>query len=336
MSAFTRLVVAAHLRSRGWLATFVISTAAIAAQNCAAYAQLENSISVTIQPTTTALPLVVADKKGMFSKNNVAVKWSVSQVPISDSIAALGRQFDVVMGTQPALIAAAGQGLPVVVITGGGLDTAKIPTSKIVAREGSDIKTFQHLDGKTIGTLTLTGNIHFALLNILQKQGVDLSNIRWVTGAASQLPDLLKAGRVNAIEEIEPFATGAIAAGGVDLGEPFRSVSDRAFIGIWLSERSWASKNKDLILRFSKALDEAAKWIVDNNAEAKEILSAYTGLKGVVLEKTPIPEFHFSTTSEDLNKQLRPDLSVWLDILRRTSDFPPVGLDTLLPNWEQD
>jgi NitT/TauT family transport system substrate-binding protein len=240
------------------------------------------------------------------------------------------------MGTQPALIAACGQGLPVVVITGGGLDTASVPTSKIVAREGSDIKTIQQLDGKTIGTLTLTGNIHFALLNILQKQGVDLSHIRWVTGTASQLPDLLKAGRVNAIEEIEPFATSAIAAGGIDLGEPFRSVSDHAFIGIWLSERSWANKNKDLVLRFNKALEEASKWIVDNNAEAKEILSAYTGLKGVALEKTPIPEFHFSTTSDDLNKQLRPDLGVWLGILTRTSDFPPVKLDALLPNWEQD
>ena len=72
-------------------------------------AQSKDTVSVTIQRTTTALPLVVADKKGMFSKNNVAVKWTISQVPISDSIATLGRQFDVTMGTQPALVAAVGR-----------------------------------------------------------------------------------------------------------------------------------------------------------------------------------------------------------------------------------
>jgi NitT/TauT family transport system substrate-binding protein len=292
-----------------------------------------NSLSVTVQPTTTALPLVVADKKGIFAKNNVTVKWSVSQVPISDSISTLGRQFDVMMGTQPALIAASGQGIPIVAITGGGLDTAKVPTSNIVARADSGIATFKQLQGKTVGTLTLTGNIHFALLNILQKEGVDLNSIRWVIGTVPQLPDLLRAGRVDAIEEIEPFATSAIAAGGIALGDPFRSIGDRTFIGLWLSQRAWANNNQDLILRFTAALDEATKWMSANPAETREILSSYTGLKGPALEKTPIPEFHFSTNSADLAAQHRPEFQTWLDILKRTSDFKPVKVDDILPSW---
>jgi len=300
-----------------------------------AYAQADNAIAVMIQPTTTALPLVVADKKDIFKKHNVAVKWTVSQVPISDSIAALGRQFNIVMGTQPALVAASGQGVPIVVVSGGSLDTTKIPTSKIVARADSGIKTYKDLAGKTIGTLTLTGNIHFSLLNILQKEGVDLNKIRWVTGTPPQLPDLLKAGRVDAIEEIEPFATSAIAAGGIDLGAPFRSVGERPFIGLWLSDRNWANNNKDLILRFNTAMEEATNWITANDAEARELLSSYTGLKGVPLEKTPIPEFQFAKTADDLKAQLGPDLDTWLDILKRTSDFPAIKREALLPSWAQ-
>src|SRR6516162_7452530 len=68
------------------------------------------TINVAIQPAVTALPMVVADKKGLFAKRNIEVKWRVSQVPISDTINTLGRQFDITMGTQPALIAAAGSG----------------------------------------------------------------------------------------------------------------------------------------------------------------------------------------------------------------------------------
>jgi NitT/TauT family transport system substrate-binding protein len=332
MSTSPRFTAALYL-SRRWAMAIAAAVIVTVPMSGAAYAQSDNNIAVMIQPTTTALPLAVADKKDIFKKHNVAVKWTVSQVPISDSIAALGRQFNIVMGTQPALVAASGQGVPIVVISGGALDTAKIPTSKIVARADSGIKTYKDLAGKTIGTLTLTGNIHFSLLNILQKEGVDLNKIRWVTGTVPQLPDLLKAGRVDAIEEIEPFATSAIAAGGLDLGAPFRSVGDRAFIGLWLSDRNWANKNKDLVLRFNAALEEATTWINENNAEAREILSSFTGLKGVALEKTPIPEFQFAKSADDLKTQLRPDLEIWLDILKRTSDFPPVKIETLLPTW---
>lgn len=317
-----------RIRFVGALALALVAGAPVYAQQAK-----PNSLSVTIQPTTTALPLVVAEKKGIFAKHNLAVKWSVSQVPISDSITTLGRQFDVMQGTQPALIAAAGQGIPVVVITGGALDTTKVPTSNIVARAGSGITTFKQLEGKTVGTLTLTGNIHFSLLNALQKEGVKLDSIRWVIGTVPQLPDLLKAGRVDAIEEIEPFATRAIQAGGIALGDPFRSIGGRAYIGLWLSQRAWANNNQSVVMRFNTALDEATKWIYANSAEAREILGSYTGLKGAPLQATPIPEFHFSASPEDLGAQMRVDLQTWLDILKRTSDFKPVKIDEMLPSW---
>lgn len=292
-----------------------------------------NSLTITIQPTVTALPLVVADKKGLLAKHGVEAKWSVSQVPISDSISTLGRQFDVMVGTQPALIAASGQGIPIVAITGGALDTSKLATSNIVARADSGITHFKQLEGKTVGTLSLTGNIHFALLNLLQKEGVDLNSIHWVVGSVPQLPDLLRAGRVDAIEEIEPFASTAIAAGGVPVGDPFRSIGDRTYISLWLSQRPWANNNKDRILRLAQAMDDAAKWIGSNTDEAKTILGSYTGLRGPVLAKTPIPDFHFSTTPADLSSEHLPEFQTWIDILKRTSDFKPVKPEDLLPSW---
>jgi NitT/TauT family transport system substrate-binding protein len=306
-----------------------------AAHTPQARAQAKDEIRVTIQRTTTALPIVVAQEKGLFAKHNVAAKYTISQVQISDSIAALGRQFDIAMGTQPALIAAAGQGLPIVVVTGAALDTTKVPTSDIVASKESGITSLKQLEGKTVGTLTLTGNIHFALLDGLQKQNVDFKRIRWVSGTVPQLPDLLKAGRVDAIEEIEPFATSAVAAGGVSLGNPFRSIGDRAYVGVLLAQREWADANKDRILAFSAALEDAVKWIEANREEAKTILSSYTGLKGPILDRVPIPEFHFSTTVEDLKKEQGQDVTTWIDILKRTSDFPAVKKEALLPAWAQ-
>jgi NitT/TauT family transport system substrate-binding protein len=291
------------------------------------------TINVVVQPAATGLPMVVAEKKEMLAKRNITAKWTVSQVPISDTINTLGRQYDIAMGTQPALIAAAGGGIPVVAITGGGLDTPQIPLANVVARKESGITSFKQLGGKTVGALTLTGNIHFALLAVLLREGVDLDRIHWVVATIPQLPDLLKAGRVEAIEEIEPFAGMAIGAGGVALGDPFRGIGDRAFIGYWLAQRDWANKNQDLVLRVNDAMSEASDWIRANGDEAKAILGSFTGLQGPALEKTPIPTFSFSPTVADLKKEIVPDLQEWNEILKRTSDIRPVEVSNLLPSW---
>jgi NitT/TauT family transport system substrate-binding protein len=327
-----RSSLATHAPMRALFLSAIAAALFVAAQISKGQAATP-SVNVTIQPTATALPVVVADKQGMFAKQGIEGKWSVSHVPISDSISALGRQFDVMMGTQPALIAASGQGIPIVAVTGGALDTSQLPNTNVIAKAGSGITSFKQLEGKTVGTLSFTGNIHFSLLNVLQKQGVDLNSIQWVIGTNPQLPDLLKAGRVDAIEALEPFAGAAIAAGGIALGDPFRGIGDRAYVGYFLSQRDWANGNKDLVLKFSQALADAAAWIEANPADAKTILSSYSGLSGAALEKTPIPKFQISTTPKDLASELVPDLQTWNDILQRTSDIKPVKASELVPDW---
>jgi NitT/TauT family transport system substrate-binding protein len=294
------------------------------------------TLRVSVQPTTTALPVAVADKKGFFEKRGLDVEWKASGVQISDSIATLGKQVDITMGTQPALISASSQGVPVVAITGGAVDLKDRPTSEIIARKGSGITTYADLEGKKIGTLTLTGNIHFSLMKSLKDAGVDLDSIQWVATTVPTAPDMLKSGRVDAIEEILPFSTQAVNAGGVSLGDPFRSVSDKEYVGLWLSNRDWANKNEDTILKFNEALDEAQQWLEDkaNEAEAKEIQGSYTGLSGAALQNTPIPAFEFSTSGTQLKEALGDSLGVWVQIMKDTSDFDAdVDSADLLPEW---
>jgi NitT/TauT family transport system substrate-binding protein len=292
------------------------------------------TVRVSIAPTGTALPVVVADKQGFFKKQGIHVTWQVSNVTISDQLATLGRQFDVAMGTQPALISAANQGISLVNITGGALDTKENPQADIVASASSGIKSIADLGGKQIGSLSLTGNIHYALLYGAKKAGVDVSSINFVVGTVPQLPDQLKAGRVQAIEEIEPFAGFAVANGGVSAGDPFRSIGNEAYLGIMLSDKTWANQNEATIGKFTAALDEAAKWIAGNQDAARTVLGSYSGAKGDVLAKTPIPDFRFQTNGKDLAASQGPDLKTWINILKSTSDFKAtVAPADLLPRW---
>ena len=98
-------------------------------------------------------------------------------------------------------------------------------------------------------------------------------------------------------------------------GDPFRGISDRAFIGYWLAQRDWANKNQDLVLRVNDAMSEASDWIRANGDEAKAILGSFTGLQGPALDKNGLhPTFSFSPTVADLKKEIVPDLQEWNEI----------------------
>jgi NitT/TauT family transport system substrate-binding protein len=293
-----------------------------------------SGVRVAIAPTGTALPVVVAAKQGFFKAQGLDVTYKVSNVTISDQLATLGRQFDVAMGTQPALITAAGHGIKLANITGGAMDTATNPQADFVVSAASGIKSYADLSGRPLGALSLTGNIHYAVLNSAKKAGAELDGIKWVVGTVPQLPDALKAGRVNGIEEIEPFAGMAVAAGGKSIGDPFRSLGDEAYLSVFLASKQWADANKQTVLKFNTALAKAADWIKANPKDALTLLGSYTGASQVVLGKTTLPDYRFQTTAADLGTSQGQDTENWIALLKEFGGLKgTVTTADVLPSW---
>ncbi|MEU7632333.1 ABC transporter substrate-binding protein [Nocardia sp. NPDC049220] len=289
---------------------------------------------VAIAPTGTALPVVVADKQGFFKAQGLKVTFQVSNVSISDQLATLGRQFDVAMGTQPALITAAAHRIALANITGGAIDSKANPQTDFVASAASGITSYAELEGKNLGALSLTGNIHYAVLNAAKQAGAPLDKANWVVGTVPQLPDTLRAGRADGIEEIEPFASMTVANGGVSLGSPFRSLGDEAFLGIFLASKGWADANEETVLKFNTALAQAADWITANQADALELMGTYTGASKAVLAKTRIPDYRFQTTAADLASVQGADTETWIELLREFGNFKGrVSPADVLPGW---
>jgi NitT/TauT family transport system substrate-binding protein len=292
-------------------------------------------LNVIISSSSTALPLVVAAQHGYFKKNGLDVSWKGGTGSLDTFMSTLGHQSDIVTGTQAALIVAAKAGLPVVAINGAAYDSSSKELSNVVAGAKSGITSYSDLAGKRVGSLSLTGNVHYAVLDTLQKAGVDTKSIHWVVGTVASLPDQLKAGRVDAIEEVEPFASLAVNSGGTKIGDPFRTVDDKVYQVTYLSAKSWADSHKDVVLKFGKALDEAAGWVKAHPDDARKTIGSYTGLTGAILEANPIPDFHFSTTAADLRDEQTRDINEWLGVLDRVASFKQGDLTAaqLIPSW---
>ncbi len=270
------------------------------------------ALRVSYVPATTVLPLHIAKAQGFFAQNNLDVTLTEAS-NISDIPATLGRQFDLALGTATDLIRAGAAGVDVVQAAGNTISTKENPFVKLIVKPDSGITDVAQLRGKTVGTPTLSGVIHAAVKYSAKQKGVDPSAIGGVEAPTPNLPDQLKAGRIDAVEALEPIASQLIKAGNVSIGAPFDAIGDPLATNFWLAQGSWADKNRDAVGRFVQSLKQGQAFIDQNPAEARRILQEYTKLPEAVASTVPLPTYNYDIRAADLD--------TWVKVLKDIGEF---------------
>jgi NitT/TauT family transport system substrate-binding protein len=269
-------------------------------------------LRISFVPATTVLPLHVAKAQGIFERNNLDVTLEQA-ANISDIPATLGRQFDIALATATDLIRAGGAGLDVVQIAGNTISSKANPFVQIIVPADSGIKEVAQLKDKTIGTPTLSGVIHAGVLYAAKQKGVNPDSIRGVEAPSPNLPDQLKAGRLDAVEALEPFATNLKRDGFVSIGDPFSPIADPLATNFWMAQGSWAKANRPTIDRFVQSLKEAQAYIEQNNTQARQVLQGYTGMAAPVANSVALPTYNFDIRTQDLGR--------WVQVLKDIGQF---------------
>jgi len=318
-SVATRRVarVTATARRRA-LAIFTLLLLGLTVSACGSPASTSTDTSgpdhlrIAYVPATTGLPLVVAEKEGFFAANKLDV--TLTQVDnISTVVPTLGRQFDISLGTATDLIRAGGAGIDIVQVAGNTLSTKADPFVKLIVPADSQIASISQINGKTVGSPTLSGVIHVAVLSWAKQHGVDPADIKGIQVPTPNLADQLKAGRVDAAEALEPVASQLIKAGNRSLGDPFASISDPLATNFWIANGAWARSHRPVVDRYVKALNEAKDFIAHNPAAARDILQKYTNLPQAVASTVPLPVYDFTIRTQDLD--------TWVKVLRDVDAF---------------
>src|SRR5262249_37945505 len=258
------------------------------------------------------LPLWVAKDKGLFLEKGLDVEIMTVQ-NLSTTIGALGRQLDISGATAIDIVKAAAGGLDVVGVCGNTLETAANRQMRLIAGNQPGVTSIVQLTGKTIGTPSINGVVHIATLLALKRSGVDPKGVRFVEMMFTNMADQLKAQRVDAVEEVEPFVSALKKAGHVDLGDSMLQVGDPVVLTCWMANGAWAHSNPDAIARWTAALDEARAFIAAHAAEAREILAKWTRLPGEVIESIVLPTYSTSLTATDV--------SAWIEATREAGQL---------------
>lgn len=267
----------------------------------AAVEEKVETIRLATTASTGALAAWVAEREGFFEDHKLDVKVDVISTTVSAQVPSLlGRQYEIASMTPPSLISAADSGIDVACISASYLLGKGEDVTIVIAHKDSGIKTAKDLAGKRLAAPSIAGNVHTATAYWLINEGVDMSSVDVVAASTPNMPDLLRAGQVDAAELTMPFVGMMLADGYVKVGDPLPAVADPVQMSFWAADRTWGEANKPVIKRFRLALDEAAEWIKSNKDKALDVLFEYAEIEDEYKKFTALPNYTTKISVADL------------------------------------
>ncbi len=213
-------------------------------------------------------PLWIASKMGFFEREGLDVPIITMRGSPLTIQALTADSIYVANATVDTLIAAYEKGADITMIGGliNGLGLSMIG--------GKPYKTYADLRGTTIGTQTLTLGTGFALRLVLKAHGLEyprdykLLNI----GGASDRYQALTSGQISSAPVGVPLDLVAKQQGFNIIGY-FADDQPNFQFNVYIVKRSWAEKNRTLVVRFMKTMVATMRWIMDNRETACAYLS---------------------------------------------------------------
>lgn len=281
-------------------------------------------VRVAMIPIEPAALVYYAKENGFFAKAGIDV--DVDQNPSTPALASavVSGTYDIAYGTVPTLAVAHVKGLPFVLLAPGIASSSRHFGGAIMVAENSTIKTAADLNGKTIGTAGLNTIAEYLPRAWIDKNGGDSSTVKFIELPFPSTPDAIASGRIDAAYLAEPFVTIAEQkhlARILTTGDDAISPTDYIATG-WFATAPWAKAHADLIVRFQRAMQEAAAWADANPTKVIPILVKDLRADPILVAQTRRPFYPQRLSAA----QIQP----WIDVTARYAKFPPFRADDLI------
>jgi NitT/TauT family transport system substrate-binding protein len=249
-------------------------------------------VRIGYQPIAASLPLFVAQHHKEFEKRGLAV--TLTQFMDSNALALAGQtdRVDVLVAcaTNAALDAMASGNRPMYAFLTNGYVKGQggRSTDFLLVRRGIDLKT---LERPRIAFFP--GSVSRVFMKLaLTKYGLDLTKIEYLELAPPGWLPALKAGSIDAVTAIEPFATDILAQGLAEIaidGYYSSVMTPVPLSSAWLAgNRLDHATQQNVIDAFAAALEA----IDHNDVEARQILSQFTKISVSVAQKATLNKWN--------------------------------------------
>jgi ABC-type nitrate/sulfonate/bicarbonate transport system substrate-binding protein len=253
--------------------TLVLLSASLSSGSISAQEKIKFPVGVGTKTVGTNM-FWLAAKKGFFDDVGLDVQPILLRGSPITVQALVSESLYLALGSADAVIAAAANGADLVGVGGvvNGL------TQTIVA--GKNYKSFKDLRGATVGVQALTSGAANVLQRIFKQNGLNYPTdykLLAVGGGNFNLAALIS-GQLGATYLVVPLDYTAEQQGFNVLGY-FRDYFPNYQLSLLTVKRSWAEKNRALLVRYLKATVRTHRWLYANKEAAIDFLAKEIPLK---------------------------------------------------------
>jgi NitT/TauT family transport system substrate-binding protein len=267
------------------------------------------AIRVAFIPIVDELPMFVGIDQGFFKKRDL----DLSAFPVANQgvlISAL-QSNSAEMGSSVLVSMLPAQEAGIALAAVATCVSFPVPKNVgLLARTGGDIKSAKDLNGHKVAVAGLKSYFHIMVLRWMAEKNVDASRITFVEVPFPQMPDLLKAGQIDAAVTVDPFYHRILDQKiGFQFDDIMATVPNTTIIDCYATMKDWAVKNAAAVHAFRDGLTEAIAYIKANDSSARESLAKWTKSPPAVVAETLIPTFTVPVSAAQIQW--------WIDLAKK-------------------
>jgi NitT/TauT family transport system substrate-binding protein len=244
-------------------------------------------LQVGVAPADATGQIFYAQDRAMFKAAGIDVTLNILQNSAAMASAVSSGAVDIAASSVAVVANAFQRGLALRFIgTGSIYSSEAAPTSEIVVAKDSPIRSGADLNGKIVAVNGLKDITQITAQAWLEKNGADLSSVKFVEIPFGTMPLALGEGRIAAAVLAYPFLGRAKDQIRV-LGNSEGALADHFLVMGWISTDAWLQKNPDLAKRVVGVLAQSAKWANSHPKESAQILGAYLKVESEQIDSMP-------------------------------------------------
>ena len=252
-------------------------------------------------------PVYVALEKGFFEGLDVELVKTVAGGATAVEMTSSGDVQGCLLSNM-ATCNAVNSGLPVIAVADIQSAFKESPLEEFYVRADSDIHSIKDLKGKKIAINLVKSSFHYTWLIELEKAGMTEEDVTFVNLSFAEQKEALLNGTVDAIGLMQPYSGMARTDDRCrQLYTAVDSFGERQFCEILLNT-DWAKDHEKDAKAFVAGIAKAAKWVENNQDEAKQIISKYTGIDAQYID-----DYYFQPNAM-VNME---DAQYWLEYMQK-------------------
>jgi NitT/TauT family transport system substrate-binding protein len=262
------------------------------------------TLKIGLIPIADVAPVFVGQKQGFFKDEGITLKPQFAAGGAAITPAVISGDFDIGFSNTVSLLIAGSKKLPVQIIAPGVFGDAskdKVWEDLLVKKDGP-VKTAKDLEGKTVAVNTLNNICGVTINASLEKQGVDISKIKYTEIPFPEMNAALEKGRVQGACVVEPFVSQGKASGMKGIDPFYFNTAPDLTVAAYFASKEYIAKNKDVVDRFVRAMEKSLDYSQSHPEAVRAALTEYTEIPEEAAQKINLPQWKSDLTTDTIEQ----------------------------------